>query len=71
MQQNLDTIFQTLKNADYKLIELDRTTTEKEFLNLRSEWLIKNADLNLIEEYLIKNQIINLHPRLTRYLLDQ
>ena len=45
--------------------------SEKEFLDLRSKWLIKNADLDLIEEYLIKNQIINLHPKLTKYLLDQ
>ena len=45
--------------------------SEKEFLDLRSEWLIKNADLDLIEEYLIKNQIINLHPKLAKHLLDQ
>ena len=45
--------------------------SEKEFLNLRSQWLIKNADLELIEEYLIKNQIIDLQPKLTKYLLDQ
>ncbi len=45
--------------------------TEKEFLDLRSEWLIKNSDLILIEEYLTKNQIINLHPELTKYLLDR
>ena len=45
--------------------------SEEEFLKLRSEWLIKNSDLTLIEEYLIKNQNINLHPKLTKYLLDQ
>ena len=45
--------------------------SEKDFLDLRSAWLIKNADLDLIEEYLIKNQIIDLHPKLTKYLLDQ
>ncbi len=44
--------------------------SEKEFLKFKSEWLIKNSDLDLIEEYLIKNQIINLHPQLTRYLVD-
>ena len=48
----------------------DIDISEKEFLKLRSQWLIKNSDLNLIEEYLIKNQIINLHPDLTKYLLD-
>ncbi len=45
--------------------------SEKEFLDLRSEWLIKNKDLDLIEDYLIKNQIINLHPKLTKHLLEQ
>ena len=45
--------------------------SEKEFLNLKEEWLIKNADLDLIEEYLIKNQILDLHSKLTKYLLDQ
>ena len=44
--------------------------TEKEFLKFKSDWLIKNSDLDLIEEYLIKNQIINIHPKLTRYLVD-
>ena len=45
--------------------------SEKEFLKIRSEWLIKNSDLDLIEEYLIKNQIIDLHPELTKHLLDR
>ena len=45
--------------------------TEKEFLELRSNWLIKNSDLVLIEEYLVKNQNFNFHPKLVRYLLDK
>ncbi len=45
--------------------------TEDEFLKIRSNWLIKNKDRELIEEYLIKNQILNLHPDLSRYLVDQ
>ena len=45
--------------------------SEEEFLSLRSKWLIQNGDLKLIEEYLIKNQIIDLHPKLTKYLIDQ
>ena len=44
--------------------------SEKEFLEFKTDWLIKNSDLDLIEEYLIKNQIINIHPKLTRYLID-
>ena len=45
--------------------------SEKEFLEIRSNWLIRNSDLDLIEEYLIKNQIINLDPKLTKYLVDK
>ena len=48
-----------------------KNITEKEFLKLKSDWLIKNSDLNLIEDYLVKNQIINNHPELTKYLVDQ
>jgi hypothetical protein len=45
--------------------------SEYEFLKIKSNWLIKNKNRNLIEEYLIKNQILNLHPELSRYLIDQ
>ena len=45
--------------------------TEDEFLKIKSDWLIKNEDRKLIEEYLIKNQILNLHPELSRYLVDK
>ena len=45
--------------------------TENEFLKIKSNWLIKSKDRALIEEYLIKNQILNLHPDLSRYLVDQ
>ena len=45
--------------------------SEKEFLEIKSKWLIKNSNLMLIEEYLIKNQIFDLHPKLTRYVVDK
>ena len=45
--------------------------TEQEFMSFKSDWLIKDSNLELIEEYLIKNQTINLHPNLTRYLVDR
>ena len=45
--------------------------TEDEFLKIKSNWLIKNEDRELIETYLIKNQILNLHPKLSKYLIDQ
>ncbi len=48
-----------------------KNISEKDFLEFKSQWLIKNSDLDLIEEYLIKNQIFDIHPKLTKYLLDQ
>ncbi len=47
-----------------------KNISKEEFLKLRSDWLIKNADLDLIEEYLIKNQIFDIQPELTKYLID-
>ena len=55
-----------LTNAHYPT----QNITLEEFMNFKSDWLIKESNLELIEEYLIKNQIINLHPDLTRYLVD-
>ena len=48
-----------------------KNISEKEFLDIRSDWLIKNSDVDLIEEYLIKNQILNLNTKLTKYLVDK
>ena len=48
-----------------------KNISEEEFVEIKSEWLIKNSDLNLIEKYLIKNQIFDTHSKLTKYLLDQ
>ncbi len=55
-----------LTNAYYP----NRNITEKEFLSFKSDWLIKDSNFETIEKYLIKNQIVNLHPKLTRYLVD-
>ena len=55
-----------LTNAYYP----NQNISEQEFLKFKSDWLIKNSNLELIEEYLIKNQSINLHPELTRFLVD-
>ena len=49
----------------------NKNMTEKEFLKIKSDWIIKNSDLKLIEEYLIKNQIFDLHPELSKFLLDK
>ena len=56
-----------LTNSYYPKINI----IEDEFLRIKSDWLIKNKNRDLIEEYLIKNQILNLHPELSRYLVDQ
>ena len=56
-----------LTNAHYP----KKNISEKEFLKIRSDWLIQNSDLEIIEEYIVKNQNINSHTKLTRYLVDQ
>tara|TARA_Y100000768_G_scaffold248514_1_gene188615 strand:- start:164 stop:1621 length:1458 start_codon:yes stop_codon:yes gene_type:complete len=56
-----------LTNAYYPNINIK----EKDFLKIKSDWLIKNNNLELIEEYLIKNDILNLHPELSKYLVDK
>ena len=56
-----------LTNAYYPT----KNITEKEFLNYKSNWLIKNSDLDLIENFLIKNQIVDDYPNLTKYLVDE
>ena len=49
----------------------NKNISEKEFIKLKSSWLIKNSDLKLIEEYLIKNQILDTHSTLTTFLVNQ
>ncbi len=55
-----------LTNAYYP-----KNISEKDFLKIKSDWLIKHNNLELIEEYLIKNDILNLHPKLSKYLVDK
>ncbi len=49
----------------------EKNISEKDFLKIKSDWLIKHNNLELIEEYLIKNDILNLHPKLSKYLVDK
>ncbi len=56
-----------LTNAYYP----NKNITDEEFLKIKSDWLIKNEDFEIIEEYLIKNQIIDLHPQLSKYVVDE
>tara|TARA_B100000965_G_scaffold190294_1_gene158855 strand:- start:2068 stop:3831 length:1764 start_codon:yes stop_codon:yes gene_type:complete len=53
-------------NAYYPKLNI----TKEQFLEIKSDWLIKNSNLELIEDYLLKNQIINENPKLTKYLVD-
>ena len=55
-----------LTNAHYP----ETNISKDQFLQLKSDWLIKNSNLQLIENYLLKNQIINDHPKLTKLLVD-
>ena len=60
----LDILF--LTNAHYPKINISKD----QFLELKSNWLIKNSNFQLIEKYLLKNQIINEHPKLTKLLVN-
>ena len=44
---------------------------EKEFLNIKSEWLFKYNDIELNKEYLKKNIDIDQNEKLTRFVLDE
>ena len=56
-----------LTNAHYPSKNISR----EQFIEIKSNWLIKNSNLKLIEDYLLNNQIIKDHPKLTRYLVDE
>ena len=56
-----------LTNSYYPKINISK----KQFLEIKSNWLIKNSNLELIENYLLDNQIINENSKLTKYLVDE
>ena len=55
-----------LTNAYYP----ETNISKKQFLEIKSNWLIKNSNFELIENYLLNNQIINENPNLTKHLVD-
>ena len=55
-----------LTNAYYP----EKNISKNEFIQLKSNWLIKNSNFELIEKFLLNNQITNDHPRLTKFLVD-
>jgi len=55
-----------LTNAYYPEINISK----EQFLEIKSNWLIKNSNLQLIEDYLLHNQIVNENPKLTKFLVN-
>ena len=55
-----------LTNAYYPKTNISK----EQFLQIKSDWLIKNSNLKLIESYIKNNQIINQNPKLVKYLVD-
>ena len=55
-----------LTNAYYP----ETNISKNQFLEIKSNWLMKNSNFELIERYLLKNQIINKNSQLTKYLVD-
>ena len=49
----------------------NKNISKKEFLKIKSDWLIRHNNLELIEEYLVKNDILNLQPKLSKHLVDE
>ena len=45
--------------------------TDEQFFDLKSYWLIQNADFELMENYLIKNQNIDKNLKLVKFLVDE
>ena len=55
-----------LTNAYYPELNISKN----QFLEIKSNWLIKNSNYELIENYLLNNQIINENTKLTKFLVD-
>ncbi len=48
----------------------DRNISKEQFLNIKSNWLIKNSNFQLIEDYLINNKAVNQNTELTKHLVN-
>jgi hypothetical protein len=48
----------------------NKNITKKKFLEIKTDWLIKNSDLELIEDYLLNNQTSNENQDLIKFLVD-
>jgi hypothetical protein len=56
-----------LTNSYYPI----KNISQEQFIQIKSDWLIKNSNYKLIEEYLLNNQIVNESPELMKYLVDE
>ena len=56
-----------LTNAYYP----SKNISLNEFLEIKSNWLIKNSDLELLENYVVSNQLVNENPELIKFLVDE
>ena len=48
----------------------EKNITKEQFLEIKSNWLIKNSNLKLIEDYLLNNHLINKSSKLTKHLVE-
>ena len=55
-----------LTNAYYP----EKNISKEQFLEIKSNWLIKKSNFNLIKNYLLKNQVVNQNPELTIHLVN-
>ena len=56
-----------LTNAYYP----KKNISKEQFLEIKSNWLIKNADLELIEKYLSNNQDVEQNIKLTKFIANE
>ena len=47
-----------------------KNITKEQFLEIKSNWLIKSSNLKLIEDYLLNNHLINKSSKLTKHLVE-
>ena len=68
---NIPSFSEERKRELEKVLDKIDSYNGMDFLKFKSNWLIKNSDLDLIANYLIKNQIFDIHPELTKFLVNQ
>ena len=49
----------------------DKNISKEQFLDIKSNWLIKNSNFKLIENYISNNRSANRNTKLTKYLVDE